>query len=299
MKKLIFILLKASVSLLILIYLFTKIDLQKIWAILQQGKLSLIILAIAIYIGGEVLCAHRWKIMAEVMEFQNSFKEFLFYYFAGMFLNLFLPTMIGGDVGKCYFLARRSKKTIQAIVSVLADRGSGFAVLIFMCGFSLYVLRKYNLPTHLVWAILAANILLIIGLLLPLFARNYLPGDGIIGLSLSYWKKPWALLRSLFLSSIFQILVVVIHILIARSLGLHVSWKYFFLLIPLVALASMFPVSLSGLGVREWAYVYFLSIINVPAAEGLTFGIIWFFILLVSGLIGGLTFFTKEVAIFR
>lgn len=230
------------------------------------------------------------------MDFHNSFKEFLVYYFAGMFFSLFLPTVIGGDVGKCYYLARGNKKTLQAIISVLADRGTGLTALVLLSGLSLYLLEGYSIPWQLTWGILLANFVLIMGIIVPFFIGKYLSRlSKYVTLSLIYWRKPISIFQSVLISLIFQMMVIVIHILIGLSLGLSIPWRFYFLLIPLVTTASMLPVSLSGLGLREGAYVYFLSLIDIPEAEALTFAFGWLFIVAVAGLIGGLILLTNQV----
>jgi uncharacterized membrane protein YbhN (UPF0104 family) len=113
---------------------------------------------------------------------------------------------------------------------------------------------------------------------------------------LTYWKSPWSLFKSILISFAFQFLIIAIHILIGLSLDLGISWKYYLFVIPLVTAASMLPVSFSGLGIREGAYVYFLSLINISQPKALTFAFGWFFIVLVSGLLGGLSLLTKQVA---
>ena len=297
MKKTISILIKTSVSVFLLVYLFRKTDLKEVWQLLQQVYIVYIIAALGLYITGQIFCAYRWKLLARLMDFHNSFKEFVVYSFAGMFFSLFLPTVIGGDVGKCYYLARGNKKTFQAVVSILADRGTGLVALTLISGLSLYLFDGANIPRQLTWGILFANVVLIIGFVIPFFLGNHLSRFGkSVALSLSYWRKPLSLFQSIMISLLFQIMIIVIHILIGLSIGLNIPWRFYFFLIPLVVTASMLPVSLSGLGLREGAYVYFLSLVDVPKAKALTFAFGWLFIVIVSSLIGGLVLLTNQVS---
>ena len=296
-KKIITTAVKGLVSVLLLIYLFKKVDLREVWQLLQQVNVTYLFIALVLYTIGQVMCAYRWKILARLMDFHNSLKEFVVYYFAGMFFSLFLPTLIGGDVGKCYYLARGNKKTLQSVISVLADRGTGLIAVILISGFSLYLIDGFKIPEKLFWGVLAANVILIVLFLIPFFLSNHLSFLGkTISLSLTYWKSPWSLFKSILISFVFQLLIIVIHILIGLSLDLGISWKYYLFLIPLVTAASMLPVSFSGLGIREGAYVYFLSLVNISQPKAFTFAFGWFFVVLVSGLLGGLALFTKQVA---
>lgn len=296
MKKYLSIFIKTAVSLLILVYLFKKIEVEDVWHLLRQAYFPYLLAALGLYITGQIFCAYRWKLLARVMDFHNSFKEFVTYYFIGMFFNLFLPTAIGGDAGKCYYLVKGNKKTLQAIISILADRGTGLAGLILISGLSLYLLKGYNIPEELTWAILFANVSLIVAFILPFFIGDRLSRwNRFLALSLTYWGKPVSLFKSFSISLVFHMMIIGIHILLGLSLGLGISWKFYFFLIPLVVAVSMLPITLSGLGVREGAYVYFLSLIDVPQAKALTFAFGWFLIVLVSSLIGGLVLLITQV----
>lgn len=294
MKKRLVTLLKGLISIALLAYLFYKVDLKEVWQHLQQANIFYLLGALGLCLIGQALCACRWKILARLMDFHNSLKEFVIYYFAGMFFSLFLPTLIGGDVVKCYYLARGKKKTLQAIISVLADRGTGLIALILIAWGSLFLMNGVvPVPGQFTWGIKVAGIAMIAGLIAPFFAGDLLArlGGRTIELSLIYWKKPGVLLKTILISFGFQMTVIIIHILIGLSLGLAIPWKFYFFLVPLVVTVSMLPVSLSGLGVREGAYVYFLSLANIPQAEALTFAFGWLFVVFASSLIGGLALF--------
>ncbi len=298
MKKVISTAIKTLVSVLLLVYLFKKIDLKEVWQLLQQVHITYLLAALGLYMIGQAMCAYRWKLLARLMDFHNTLKEFTIYYFAGMFFSLFLPTVIGGDVGKCYYLARGNKKTLQAVISVLADRGTGLVVVILMSGLSLSLIEGFDIPHQFIWAILAANVLMIAGLVVPFFIGDHISrlGGKAGSLSLTYWRTPASLFQSIAISMVLQVLIIAIHILIGISLGLTISWKFYLFVIPLVTSASMLPISLSGLGLREGAYVYFLSLVKVPEAKALTFAFGWLFVVFVSSLIGGLTLLTGQVA---
>jgi len=291
MKKIITTLLKAGVSIAILVYLFRKIDFAEVWQLFKHVHVGYLIAALGLYLLGQVFCAYRWKLVAALMGFHNSFSEFFTYYFIGMFFNLFLPTAIGGDVGKCYYLAKGNKKVLRAVVSVLADRGSGLIVLVMIAGISLTMVNGVTLPSSLPAGILMGNTLVFIGLIVPIFAGKYLSGfSEKISLLLTYWKKPVPLIKAIGISFIFHALIIIIHILIGMSLEMTIPWKFYLFVVPLVVTVSMLPVSLSGIGLREGAYVFFLAFVNVPKTEALTFAFGWFTILVMSSLTGGIVF---------
>ena len=91
-----------------------------------------------------------------------------------------------------------------------------------------------------------------------------------------------------FLSIFNQFLGAIVMYLLAKSLSLELSLGLIFLVIPIIGIASMCP-SLNGLGPREWAYVYYLGPIVGEDKAG-AMAILWFSLLLINSLIGGLVY---------
>src|SRR5271166_3394565 len=52
---------------------------------------------VAIYLAGQVMSAWRWQLLAAVLNLRGPFAEFMRYYFIGVFTNLFVPGLVGGD----------------------------------------------------------------------------------------------------------------------------------------------------------------------------------------------------------
>ncbi len=288
---------KAGVSMAILVYLFRKIEFFEVWQLFKKVHIEYLAAGLVLYLIGQVSCAYRWKLVASLMGFHNRFAEFFTYYFIGMFFNLFLPTAIGGDIGKCYYLARGNKKVLRAVVSVLVDRGAGLIVLVMIAGISLTIVDSISLPSSLPAGILIGNAAVVIGLVTPVFAGKYLTRMGEkVSLLLTYWKQPLPLIKAVVISFIFHALIIIIHILIGLSLEMTIPWKFYLFVVPLVVTVSMLPVSLSGIGLREGAYVFFLAFVNVPKTEALTFAFGWFTIFLMSSLSGGIVFAVHSLA---
>src|SRR4051812_24570 len=109
MKKTALTLVKIIVSLGILTYIFTKvIDVRHLWANLREADLSLIIAAILAYFLVQTLSAWRWHLLVKPQGIEIGFGKILAYYFLGMYFNFFLPSAIGGDVFKVYYLHKET-----------------------------------------------------------------------------------------------------------------------------------------------------------------------------------------------
>ena len=69
---------------------------------------------------------------------------------------------------------------------------------------------------------------------------------------------------------------------------LDIPWTSlaFSALFPLIAVVTMLPISLGGLGIREWAYVEGLALLKVPADIALTIALATSALMVVADLVG-------------
>lgn len=71
----------------------------------------------------------RWGMLLGAQGIHLSRVSVFMYYMIGMFLNNFLPSTVGGDFVKAYYLSRATGKTAGSFISVLMDRLMGMGGL--------------------------------------------------------------------------------------------------------------------------------------------------------------------------
>src|ERR1041385_7584037 len=123
--------LKAAIGIGLLAILFTTLDSTQFAVTLSEVRLQFVIAALTAYMIGKILTAIRWALLARPLGFRQRLKEFIAFYYIGMFFNLFAPSTLGGDAGKIFYLTRdqggsgRAEIAARALVSILADRAIG------------------------------------------------------------------------------------------------------------------------------------------------------------------------------
>jgi uncharacterized membrane protein YbhN (UPF0104 family) len=305
----------------ILGYLFSKISLLSFWESFINARHNYIILALALYIIGQTLSAYKWELLAKTLGFRRRFKRFVAYYFIGMFFNLFFLGSIGGDVAKAYLLAGKEDSRMRAGYSILVDRFTGGMALV-----TIAIIALISSPTiHVLpvlfkimqWVGLNSGILspsqhaislgLRIGLMggwmviwalviafpffLPLFpwlskwAAKIKLGDFTV-----YWSHPARMSLVLAISFCFQIINILVYALLGMALVIGIPLGDYFVIVPLVDLISILPISISGIGVREGAYVGLLYLLGVETSKGLAFGILGFIVVMAASLLGGIIY---------
>jgi hypothetical protein len=258
--------------------------------------LDLLLFAFVGYLVSQILSAYKWRVLAQPLGFSQPFQTFVVYYFAGMYLNLFAPSTVVGDVGRGALLARKGKNIGAALQSVLVDRVSGLVMLIWVSATGFLLFGPTVLPPLLSYGVITTAVLTGIGwwTLAGIVDRLLSPQNQVRHLIERtiepYQTQALVLGRACVLSFVFHLFQLGLQLLLARAISLAVPFWYLILCIPLVHIASALPVSFGGIGVREGGYVMFLALIGVQQDEALVFGFLWSTLVLGAGLVGGLVF---------
>jgi uncharacterized membrane protein YbhN (UPF0104 family) len=224
--------------------------------------------------------------------FRQRYTTYVTFCFIGAFFNLLGPSTLGGDLVRALALGGRKRRAL-ALNSVVFDRTSGLVVLVGMGLVALLVFPQYGLPADLV----RLTALVVVGLLacwwvLPRVVALVLPAGHRLRHFVEHdlsvlWRNQWFLVTVVIVSGCFHLVQVTVQFTLARALGLAVPFSYCLVFHPAVAVLAALPVTVSGLGMREGGYVFFLHRIGVPPADALSFGLAWFAVLVLGALPGG------------
>ena len=302
-------LLKSLVSLGLLYFLFSQIEFSKLLQALTSAHLPYVALVLISYLLSQLVSCFRWVLLARPLGFQLPFKEYLSFYFIGMFFNLFAPSTVGGDVGRVFYLARNGTQTQEgrwggptayALISVVADRAIGLAVLVWIGAVALAIFPTYALPAIIHVLTYAVALGFLLGWVsVPLINRllrytGHPMGENLrTGLE-TYWSHQSIVLQAIMLSLMVHVVQTGIQIVLSRALDINLPWSYGFILYPLVGLFSSLPISLNGIGLREGGYLFLLRQIDVSSEKAIAFGLLWFIIVALDSLIGGIVFILRK-----
>lgn len=113
----------------------------------------------------------------------------------------------------------------------------------------------------------------------------------------TYRSQKNKIVKGLILSIIIQFLGITSVSVLAYGLGENIPFLSFLIFVPLIILFAMLPVSISGLGVREGAFVLFFGLIEVKPETATSLSLLWFMSMAVAGLIGLIEYlrYKKEI----
>ncbi|HEV7517844.1 MAG TPA: lysylphosphatidylglycerol synthase transmembrane domain-containing protein [Thermoanaerobaculia bacterium] len=211
-------------------------------------------------------------------------------YLAAGFASYFLPASVGADALRSYALGRGRGAVAEVGASVVLERLLGLlgsAVLVLAA--LLVALRgSPRLAPLLPWA--GGVLALCLGLLATALNRRATAGL-LARLPAASRHRFWQLLHRLaaageryrrargtvaavaVLSAVEQLFPVLVLAVLARALGLPISWQTLFIAVPLALFLGRLPISFAGLGVFEGALVGLLGLYGVARADALALGV--------------------------
>ena len=267
---------------------------------LAHEKLGFFAATLLIFVAGQVMSAYRWQLLAGVLGVRGSYLDFLRYYFVGMFTNLFVPGLVGGDAARAFYLGRRHHRMPEAIAATVADRGYGLLALFWFAALIALALNRGMLPRNVIVPTLAVGAITFAGYLAsPLIARLIhvapRPLRRALGIIAPYLHQPSSVLPAVGLSVVLQASLAVCQYLLALGLGLTLPLSAFMLIVPIANVFASLPITLNGLGVRETMYVTLFGMAGLSSDTAIALGLLWFVATMLGGLVGVVAFVTTEV----
>jgi uncharacterized protein (TIRG00374 family) len=308
-KKTALTLLKITVSLGILLYIFTSVvDIKSLWGNLKSANLLFLVAAVAVYFLVQTVSAYRWYLLLKPQGIEMRFPKVLSLYFLGMYFNFFLPSAIGGDFFRVYYLHKHTGRLSASTASVFLDRDIG------MGGLLLVATVVATIAGTTVNGVLLAPIFALIGVafLAANLAIFYRPTYNLIHRLLKAFKMKkadekverlfesfnsyrgrWDLIAIAVLLSIgVQVGCVFVNVLIADGIGLTTAngWIDYLVFIPTIGLLGMIPLSVNGAGWREISYILLFQSVGATADKAATLSILWVAAIVVVSLPGGIIY---------
>jgi uncharacterized membrane protein YbhN (UPF0104 family) len=136
----------------ILAVLAWRTDWHQVGEAFAHLRWGLWLLAVPLYVLTQVVSSLRWQWLSRPLGFDRPLRHYFAFYFIGMFFNLVLPTSVGGDVVRAWYLDGGSGRRLSAFLSVFVERLSGLMVLIVIACVA-DLLCPVPLPARIHWTV--------------------------------------------------------------------------------------------------------------------------------------------------
>jgi hypothetical protein len=307
-RKILSLLLKIAVSGTILFALFQKMDIGRFRQIVLSMDPRFFGVGVLLYTAAQVLSSYRWYRLLPVAGLRVSFPRLVSLYAMGMFFNNFLPTAIGGDAVKAYYLYKMSGEGGKGVASIFMDRYMGFFALVVISSVSLAAGYSYLDPAVVVLILLLAAVFFSGSLFLWVegfhawFLRWIVQvrvlriNDRLTSLYeavMVFKGTPGVLTIAFGISLGIQTLGILAVFTLSKGFAFPVPLGYFFLFLPLAVAISMIPFSLAGLGLREGAFIYLFGKAGLDSAQAISLSLSWFAVQVLVSLAGGVVYLSR------
>ena len=280
MKKVIFFL-KLAFLCLILIWILRAVNIKETINLILKTNLLYLFIALLINNFSTVILTIKWKKLAAPLKIKATFLELLKLNYISMFYSMFIPGQASGELIKGLKLAKKEDSQQKVWVPIFIDKVTNLLIT-FIIGL-VAIIYDNTLRQNKEFVLIMFFITLLLCLVtVVLFSENT---QGIINFikdittnilnslkinssitkhfSLSYfeeYKKHNFLMLETF---IWSLLIKLPHIFcfyfLALCLRIDLNLIQSAWLFSLVSIASLLPISFSGLGVREVTFLFLLS----------------------------------------
>ena len=292
---------KVAVTLALFAVIFFKVPWDKLWTQAHQldGRVWLGVLG-AFWLG-HLVGVFKWRFNVNVGKAGLGALDAVQCYAAGLFSNLFLPSIVGGDALKAFLAGKVTGRFEAAIFGGLTERlidTAALLVLIVIGGLVSHTTvegwsRQVILVSSLI-AIAAALLFTPIALRVklarwPRKLRRPL-GRAMVAMR-RLIRQPLSACAVFALSLVIQSWFVVLNYWLGRGIGIDIPLAFWFLAVPLTKAITLAPISFGGFGLRELALAGILALAGVPNDKGVAVSLLWQSIIVSTGLFGGVVWF--------
>jgi hypothetical protein len=293
---------KLGVSAALFALILAVVPWDKLWSSMRSLDAATWGLVWAGFVGGHALGVLKWRYNVNLgirsERARLGVLDATQCYAAGMFANLCLPSIVGGDALKALLAAKVTGRTEAAVIGGLTERLiDTLALLVLILGGALWSadsMTGWAQSTLQVGALVAvAGATLFTPFVLrvklerwPRKLRRTI-GRALVALR-RLTERPQRACVVLGLSLVIQSWFVLLNRELGRGIGVDAPTAVWFFAVPMAKAITLAPISFGGFGLREVTLAGFLEKLALTPRElGVAASALWQTVVVATGLLGG------------
>ena len=296
-------------GLILFVYIIAKIDVGELTAALKGMDFLYYFIAIMFLFFSFLTRTIKWKKLINSIGAKIPGNVLFRIMAKGLFLGVITPGRVG-EFWRAKYLTDHSKISQGvAFYTAFMDRLMDMIIfgLVAIIGLPIIYLRfgieaqwQMYLLVFIFLIILAFVFLKKLGLqrISKIFVRFFVPASQQEKTNnfLTDFDSPFKILKlRLFLELLaygflYYVTAIAVYYFVALSLGLNLPFWYLFLTVSMVWLILALPITFLGLGTREASFIYFFSIMGIPAHSAVAFSLLVLLIYILSAIPGAILF---------
>ena len=247
-------------------FVFRGFNWKKFLLLMEQIPWWLYCAVVSVFVLGQLIYALKWRLLNRLMAIELPLAGSLELVMIGLFFNNFLPTSVGGDAARVYYLGQSAGYT-RATSSVLMDRITALGSLACLAILSSWfvpnsvdnysdIITGLSVLAVLFTALLISFVLAPASLLTTLFSQlpsRFLSlGEELQAVRKRLQKAPWVPLLIFLLGSAYYLNLAFVYNAYFSVTGQEVPPIQATLsTVIAIAILTNIPVALNGIGLRE------------------------------------------------
>lgn len=283
-------LVKLGIGFGIILYLIYIFDFRAVINAISGANPFFLMLSLLVYSLTFLILTARWKMVLYAMGMDIPLSKAYGILAGGVLLSDITPSRLGEFTRP--FLARRYIDTVSGLASVVFDKYVDVSTVLFMSGWGLMLLYFKGIVNSYLLVLFSGLLLIFsVGSVLLWTKRKktivfikkicflFRISPSIIlekfDESMRRINNPVKLLVLCLFITFFAWVTSAIRVLtIGMAIGFYLPFTYLVFLLPLVAVLSRIPVSISGLGFVEAGMAVLLSLFGVPLYAGISIAVL-------------------------
>jgi uncharacterized membrane protein YbhN (UPF0104 family) len=289
-----------------------KVDAARVWSSVRETRLGLIAAGVGLCLLTVAIAGWRWHRLLRAFQIHLPLWSLTCIAQIGQFFMMFLPGPAGDDLTRMLYVSRLAKGRVgEACATVLLDRVIGLAsvlLLALVCMPWQWAALTSTAETRtLALGIVAAGLVVCAGgavffalntrrmLALVHWCVGRLPESGLkvklgkIGRLVSVGRR--AVGQVVLAAICTQLLLCVLFHLAGAAVGIPTPLTVWMSFVPVVLAANAIPITIAGLGVREYLLVLFLGVLGgIDGGRALAASLVVFAMILAVCLLGGVVY---------
>ncbi|PJF39630.1 MAG: hypothetical protein CUN54_08185, partial [Phototrophicales bacterium] len=313
-KQTLSILLRFALSIILLAVLLTRVDLNHLLDDFRNVDLALFAVGLGVFWVFIAGWAFRWHLLLRDVVADVRYIDAFSTLLSGFFMSLFLPTVVGQDVGRAYELSREREgrgDKVSIVSTVLLDRLVGLISIVLIAVIALLIQGSQYVGSEAIVTIIGVLIALVGGWLLFFnlrFMGHFRPllrwpainrlRKTIRELYFALYRlhrKPRLLVYTLLVSIVMSLLEITSVVILSRAIGLSTNPVFFYIFLPIIWIVLTIPISISGFGLRETAFVFLFTQVGVDSSHAISISFLYFAFSAIVGVCGGLLWLRSSV----
>lgn len=306
-------------GLILFAYILLNVNIGYLLEILRDIDYRYLIIVIVIYFLSLFFRVLKWKWITNIIAQDFSLKDAAVSYLAGFAFSTITPAKIG-DVLRIFYVKEKNVEYGDALSALVMDRIIDILML-FVIGIAALISFSHIfgiqiVPIEIVLSVLFVFLIFVLAissrkslrvLLIPVH-RFIIPdkwkntainqfGHYFNGLG-RLISSPGKMSQAIGAGLVSWILPFFYAYFLALSIGVNLPLMFFVVVIPIIAVIELLPLSISGIGTRDLAVIFFFGLYNIPAEAAVAFSILYLFICYwMLGIIGVITWMRYPVDI--